>query len=323
MTEIIIAAPKAAWEDEMKKRILSLALALTLAVLAFAAVGCSEIESSSRIERMIMTLEFYNAENEVVDVKDVQLKLYANFAPETVKAFKDLCESGFYDGVCVYNVQTNWLEFGKFSFDGDGNLVETEAYEKAEAIKGEFYKNGWKGNKLTASKGAIVMKRDYDDENVIAKKYDTAKGSIVITFGSVSTFSADKYCVFGMVCDDDDDRNPLSARTDSAVTDRSGMSSIEILSTVKNLRQNDDATITYYYDPVVVTEDMKFAPGVYTKAMDDDGVTHYYRGAEISEENVLVGEDSEAFINLLSEKSNYIYVVPYTKVIVKKIVKKQ
>ena len=307
----------------MKKRIISLALAIAMALTVLAAVGCSEVESRSRIERMIMTLEFYDAEDKVVDTKEVQIKLYVNFAPETTAAFKKLCASGFYDGTCIYNVQGNWLEFGKFSYDAEGNFAETEAYKNASTIKGEFSRNGWVGNKLSTQRGALVMKRDYDDDKIADKKFNTAKGAVIVALGNAATFPADKYCVFGMVCSDDADRNPSSASEDSSVVNRSGLSSYEVLETVKDLRQTDKSTTTYYYDPAVAPGEDGFAKGFYTKTYDEESAAiHYYIGTELTEENELEGEDKDKFIDFLGEQSNYIYNVPYTKVIIKKIVKK-
>ena len=302
------------------KKIISIALAACLAVTALAVAGCSEIESGNKIERMVMTLEFYDANNNVVDTKNVQIKLYTNYAPETTKAFKKLCESGFYDGTCIYNVQSNWLEFGKFSYDNDGKLVETEAYKNAEAIKGEFSKNGWVGNRLTTQKAALIMKRDYD--NGTDKKYDTAKGAVIVAMNSVSTFPSDKYCVFGMICDDDEKLNPSVKSENSDLVNRSGLTSYAVIATVKDLRQTEDLTMTYYYDPATVSENAKFVSGLYTKTVDEVGITHYYRGTEVNEQNVMSDEDASDFATLLADQANFFYTVPYTRVLVKKIVKK-
>ena len=309
----------------MKKKILSLLIVAMLAVSAFAVAGCSEIENGSKIERMIVTLAFYDADNELVEEKDVQIKLYTNFAPKTVAAFKKLCEDGFYNGTCVYNIQSNWLEFGKYEFGSDGKLSVTGDYKNAAAIAGEFEKNGWKGNKLSVSRGAIIMKRDYDDEKVEGQKYDTAKGAVIVALGSPSNFSADKYCVFGMVDTDDIDSNPSSEQVDSSLVNLSGISSYGIIYTVRSLRETDEGTVTYYYDRAYDDAESEYAfeAGYYTKAEDDEGNNVYYRGTTISDDNMIEGDEETAFIKLLGDQSAYFYVLPYTRVIVKSIVAKK
>lgn len=306
----------------MKKKIFSLIIALMLVFTTLAFSGCSEIESGSKIQRMVMTLDFYDAKGEIVDTKDVEIKLYLNFAPETTATFMKLCEEGFYDGVCIYNVQSDWLEFGRFEYGEDGKLAETDAYKNAAAIKGEFSKNGFVGNKLTSQRAALIMKRDYDDGDISAKKYNTAKGAVIIALNSVSTFSADRYCIFGTVCVDDESNNPYSAYDDSSKTNRTGISSYSICSSIKSLREDEDGTVTYYYDPAIVKDDAKFEAGYYTKAVDDNEEVQYYRGTEVKEENLLEGEERSDFLKLLSDESKYVYVIPYTKVIVKGIAKK-
>ena len=306
----------------MKKKIFSLILALTLVLSTLAFAGCSEIESGSKVQRMVMTLNFYDASGEVVDTKDVQIKLYINFAPETTAAFMKLCEQGFYDGVCIYNVQNNFLEFGRYKIGDDGKMVETDAYKNAATIKGEFSKNGFTGNKLVSQRASLIMKRDYDDKETSDKKYDTAKGSIILALNNTDTFTADKYCVFGTVCNDDEENNPSVSYEDSSKINRTGMNSYAICNSIKSLREDKDGTVTYYYDPKTVKDDAKFEPGYYTKAVDDNEEVQYYRGTEVSEENLIDGDDKTAFIELINNDTGYVYVLPYTKVVITKIVKK-
>lgn len=293
------------------KKFLSFILALSLLLSACLFSACSEIEKSSKIQRMLITLDFYDAAGEVVDTKTVQAKLYLNFAPQATERFIALAEDGYFDNTCVSNVQSGYFEFGGYEYV-DGKMT-AKAYDeqKYPALKGEFEKNGWIGNKLTTGSGAILFKHDKESTKEVSK-YDTAKGSIVVVLENISKFDESEYCVFGVLCSDDQDDNPESSVSDSQVN-RTGLSSLGVARTLPNLAANDGVT-TYYNE-----NNDKF----YTRVVSD-GETEYYEGTEVSEDNVLT-EDSEDFETLKELIANYdetLLTIPYTKVIIRSVKKK-
>ncbi len=290
----------------MKKLLTKLLALVVCAVSLFAFVGCNdEIENGSRIERMTITLDFYDASGAVVDSTDVEVKLYMNYAPETTARFISLAESGFYNGTCVSNVTSSYFEIGGYKYDAEGNLVKNPF--TGDPIKGEFLKNGWSGNKLTVSAGALVMKHDVEGEG----KYDSADGTVIICTGATGAYSNDKYCVFGMI-ESTDAADKDNSASDIPLDEKS---SIDKCKEVLNYRSEDNAdeqtVSTLYYEA-----DGKF----YTKWEDGEG-THYCEGATLNAAEELEGEALEAFEELLNDESHAFLTVPYVKIVINSIKK--
>lgn len=296
----------------MKKKILSVIMIAVLALSVCAFAACDDIEQGSKIQRMVITLEFYDASGKVADTKDVQVKLYTNFAPMACERFVKLAEDGYFNGTCVSNVQSNWFEFGEYSYDENGLLTKKEFdTTKYGTLKGEVEKNGWIGNKLYTKSGALLFKHDTETTTNMSK-YDTAKGTVIIALGSISKYVETDYCVFGMVCSDDQGDNPYSSLDDSSLKNRSGKTSLNVAYTVADLVSNDGVR-TFYY-----TKEDTF----YTRVIDDDG-TRYYQGIEINETTPeLDGDDLEKIQDLIAESDPELYTVPYTKVVIKSVTKK-
>lgn len=293
----------------MKKRLFSIILSVAICFSALAFTACSgEIEQSSKIQRMIMTFDFYDAAGNVVDTKNVQAKLYLNFAPETTKRFIALAEDGYFDNTCVSDVDTGYFEFGSYEYV-DGNLTaKSFDTEKYPTLKGEFSKNGWVGNKLTASAGALIFKHDTEGSGELSK-YDTAKGTIIVALSTTSKFSASEYCVFGKLCSDDAEDNPSSLVSDSSVN-RSGKSSLAVAQTVADLVSNDGVR-TYYYEK----------EGVFYTKVTEDGETEYFAGTTTDGE-ALTGDELEKIQDLVSDADPSLKTIPYTKVVIRSIKKK-
>lgn len=281
--------------------IIALALSLTL-VLSFSA--CAEVENGVKIQRMKMTLEYTDADGQSVE-RTVQLKLYLNNAPKTTARFMELAEKGYYNGVCVSNVQTNWVEFGAYKYV-DGTL--TRADGQLETLKGEFSANGWSGNSLLSNKGALIMKRDYTLDTNTTGVYDSAKSTVIVALGSVSKFPSSQYCVFGVVCSDDEAYTATSASTTKTHP------SIDAFSALTELRETSDGVMTYYNEK---------ENAFYATKLDEEGVRRYYLGATIAEDdsNLLEGQAEEQFIKKLDENSTEFLVIPYNTITIKSIVK--
>lgn len=89
-----------------------------------------------------------------IDIKEygkITIELYPDIAPKTVKNFKELVSSKFYDGLTFHRVIYNFM-----IQSGDPTASGTGGSEKT--IKGEFTNNGYK-NTLSHTRGIISMAR--------------------------------------------------------------------------------------------------------------------------------------------------------------------
>ena len=128
------------------KKLFSIILSLALVLSVCALSGCSgEIKQGSKIQRMILTFGFYDAEDNLVDTKDVQAELYLNFAPETTARFIELAEDGYFDNTCVSDVAAGYFEFGGYEYVDGKFTAKSFDEQKYPQLKGEFYNNGFAG----------------------------------------------------------------------------------------------------------------------------------------------------------------------------------
>ena len=82
----------------------------------------------------------------------MKLELYPDVAPNTVKNFISLANSGFYDGLIFHRIIAGFMIQGG-GYNADGYPVDTDY-----SIKGEFASNGFK-NDLKHTRGVISMAR--------------------------------------------------------------------------------------------------------------------------------------------------------------------
>ena len=92
---------------------------------------------------------------EFTDGKTVNLELYPEAAPETVKNFADLARKGFYDGLCMHRVIPGFMIQGGGMTYEKNKLVPKKAPRN---IVGEFTANGRK-NDIKHKAGVISMAR--------------------------------------------------------------------------------------------------------------------------------------------------------------------
>mgnify|MGYP000868852918 CR=1 FL=1 len=122
---------------------------------------------------------------------EIVVRLYYNKAPNTVKNFIHLAESGFYDGLPVHRVaKYNFIQMGDPKGDGTGDA--------GYYIKGEFPENGYEKNDLSLTEGMVAMARlgSSDDDSTY---FDTASCQFFITVNDKSQTLGGKYAVFGKV----------------------------------------------------------------------------------------------------------------------------
>ena len=112
----------------------------------------------------------------------IELELYPEIAPESVKNFISLSNSGFYDGLIFHRVIAGFMIQGG---DPDGRGTGGPGY----CIKGEFSANGVK-NDLSHLRGVISMAR--------AQPFDSAGSQFFICHAD-SQFLDGQYAAFGKV----------------------------------------------------------------------------------------------------------------------------
>lgn len=169
----------------MKKGIVLLMAALMLLSLACA----KGTEASAASGKTTETKEDTNVDKShpiaTVTMKDggvIQLELYPETAPESVKNFISLANSGFYDGLIFHRVIAGFMIQGG---DPDGRGTGGPGY----SIKGEFNANGVK-NDISHVRGVLSMAR--------AQAYDSA-GSQFFIMHRDGTYLDGQYAAFGRV----------------------------------------------------------------------------------------------------------------------------
>ena len=112
----------------------------------------------------------------------IELELYPETAPITVKNFEKLVSEGFYDGLIFHRVISGFMIQG-------GDPTGTGFHGSDENIKGEFLANGVM-NKLSHTRGVISMAR--------SQHPDSASSQFFICHED-ATFLDGNYAAFGKV----------------------------------------------------------------------------------------------------------------------------
>ncbi len=149
-----------------------------------AEVSGEEVNQEGEVD---MSGETVEAKNPIVtmvikDLGTIKMELYPEIAPETVKNFVSLVNSGFYDGLIFHRVIPNFMVQGG---DPLGNGTGGAEYN----IKGEFAINGVENN-LSHVRGLVSMARSND--------YDSASTQFFIVTTD-STYLDKQYAGFGRV----------------------------------------------------------------------------------------------------------------------------
>ena len=84
----------------------------------------------------------------------IEIELYPDIAPATVKNFETLVSDGFYDGLTFHRVIPGFMIQG-------GDPLGNGMGGSEKKIKGEFRANGF-ANNLKHTRGVISMARAYD-----------------------------------------------------------------------------------------------------------------------------------------------------------------
>ena len=182
----------------MKKTIV-----LLLAALLLCSLACAKEATSAPAAEKTETKEETNVDKThpiaTITMKDggvIELELYPETAPESVKNFISLANSGFYDGLIFHRVISGFMIQGG---DPDGRGTGGPGY----SIKGEFAINGVK-NDISHVRGVLSMAR--------AQPYDSAGSQFFICHAD-STFLDGQYAAFGRVTSGMDVVDRIAATT--------------------------------------------------------------------------------------------------------------
>lgn len=166
------------------KKIISLFLCIAI---FFTCTACSKSETDSDNENssgVENTISNPVAKIVVKDYGTITIELRYDKAPNTVKNFISLANSGFYNGLIFHRVIDDFMIQGG---DPKGNGTGDPGY----SIKGEFKNNG-SDNDLIHTRGAVAMAR--------SESYDSAGSQFFICQAASSWLDGD-YAVFGYVTD--------------------------------------------------------------------------------------------------------------------------
>lgn len=118
----------------------------TLTILLIAILVGSKAVYAEDLEKKnpIVTLE-------ISELGDIEIELYPEVAPNTVRNFISLVEEGYYDSIIFHRVIPGFMVQG-------GDPTGTGTGGPGYAIKGEFLQNGFP-NQLKHDRGVISMAR--------------------------------------------------------------------------------------------------------------------------------------------------------------------
>ena len=161
----------------MKKRVF-LTILLSLLLLT----ACGKPKPAVVDEPTVFT-RTHVADIFIQDMGVIRVELDGYAAPETVKNFVSLAESGFYDNLTFHRIINGFMmQGGDPKGNGFGGSGTT--------IKGEFVNNGVP-NTLSHTRGAISMAR--------SQEYDSASSQFFIVHQDASGDLDGDYAVFGYV----------------------------------------------------------------------------------------------------------------------------
>ena len=155
---------------------------LAAAVLVVIAAAAAVLIWNNQKKKEEASAGDYTAEIAVKDYGTITVELDGDAAPETVKNFVSLAESGFYDGLTFHRIIDGFMIQGGYpNGDGTGGSEET--------IPGEFSANGF-DNPLSHTRGTISMARSQD--------YDSASSQFFIMQEDTPSLDG-QYAAFGHV----------------------------------------------------------------------------------------------------------------------------
>lgn len=143
---------KARKAKQTKKLILLIVAGVVgLALLVTLGIGISHVINKNKSEFKVT----HHAEITIANYGTLHIELYGEEAPETVKNFVTLANSGYYNGTTFHKIINNFMAQG-----GKGDTTDS--------ITGEFESNGIENN-IKLSRGTIAMARTDDPDSASAQ----------------------------------------------------------------------------------------------------------------------------------------------------------
>ena len=212
------------------KKISAIMVAAVILCTCFLMSGCGGNTESSSSEKATSavsneettsastdTTDYKSSYTAIIDVKDygtIEVELYEELAPITVKNFVDLAKDGFYDGLTFHRIITGFMiQGGDPKGDGTGGSEKT--------IKGEFAQNGVENN-LSHTRGvmsAIMLTERGVISMARSNEPDSASSQFFIVQAD-STYLDGQYAAFGKVTKGMDIVDKICK--DTPVTDSNG-----------------------------------------------------------------------------------------------------
>ena len=118
---------------------------------------------------------------------EIELELYPEIAPITVKNFEKLVSEGFYDGLIFHRVIKNFMIQG-------GDPEGPGAGGSPDNIKGEFANNGFENN-LKHVRGVVSMARRGNDMNSASSQFFICQKDYARGDGDYAAFG---FAAYGM-----------------------------------------------------------------------------------------------------------------------------
>ena len=173
-----------------KKNIYIIILIIAILLIAYLIYGYYQ-KSTFELKNPIATME-------IEDYGIVKIELYPEMAPNTVRNFIELINSGYYNGLTFHRVEDSLIQGGDKEGTGAGKTDYT--------IPGEFELNGFKENTLKFTRGTLGLARaDYTmyyyytgDSSYLKMGYNSGCSQFFIMAKDEENFDGN-YCAFGKV----------------------------------------------------------------------------------------------------------------------------
>ena len=204
------------------KKISAIMVAAVILCTCFLMSGCGGDTESSSSEKATSavsneettsastdTTNYKSSYTAIIDVKDygkIEVELYEELAPITVKNFVDLAKDGFYDGLTFHRIITGFMIQGG-GFEPGMKQKETKSPIQNEANNG-----------LKNTRGTLAMARTQAPHSATAQFFINVADNDFLNFSGES-LQGWGYCVFAEVVEGMDVVDKIKA----VATGRSGM----------------------------------------------------------------------------------------------------
>ena len=186
---------------KFNKLLLIVCIILVLGVIGYLCYGYI-MKQNEEVKNPIATIE-------VEGYGTMKVELYTDIAPNTVKNFIALSNSGFYNGLTFHRIVKDFMiQGGDPEGTGTGGATLADIDESIEknseadvdyTIEGEFIVNGYDNNRLRHEKGVISMARsDYSYYGKTTEGYNSASSQFFIMTEDTASLNG-SYAAFGKV----------------------------------------------------------------------------------------------------------------------------